>query len=103
MNTKYGFQNRSLHCQPTNLYIANLATADVLIGLFAMPFQFQVGHDKSDPYSNRTLSPGNPATTLAPSPVPLPLLPHHHGAVRQCLRPHAGNHAFSFSSGKSIL
>ena len=31
-----------LQCQPTNLFIANLATADVLIGLFAVPFQFQV-------------------------------------------------------------
>ena len=33
--------SRSMHSQPTNLYIANLATADVLIGLFAIPFQFQ--------------------------------------------------------------
>ena len=26
------------------MFIANLATADVLIGLFAIPFQFQVRH-----------------------------------------------------------
>ena len=31
-----------MQAQPTNLYIANLATADVIIGLFAIPFQFQV-------------------------------------------------------------
>ena len=27
----------------TNFFIANLALADVVIGLFSIPFQFQVG------------------------------------------------------------
>ena len=28
----------------TNMFIANLALADVIIGMFAIPFQFQVSH-----------------------------------------------------------
>ena len=78
----------------TNMFICNLALADVIIGMFAIPFQFQVSTYSILLRSLENPFTGNNITTMDSSPIYVQVLSFYFKSVGQCVSSYPGPYQY---------